>query len=391
VTGTTIGTVGSARLARVDAHGLVTPADARWSLDWWIGGDDRWHRPADEPSARQSLVDSVPVVRTAVRVPGGDAVQHAYAVGGDIAVVDVANESPSPFVLALVVRGARDLVVDGATVSVDSRPTLVTHAPPSRWAIGEVGTTEAVVRGGRAVSGPVPPHHGRAGRLEAAFLYPVAHRATLRAALRLGSAGEPVDPARLRGPEDARRGWAAQLGRGMQVELPDARLAGTLRAARAAALLESTIDPVDPLVVAALEDWGFDDEASAAWSRLGWGARRVAGRRTKAAACWSDVAAHRDGTAPLLLAARSLLAHEGADGVLTLLGELPPAWSGQPITVHDAPTRGGPVSYAVRWHGPRPALLWEAPAGTTLRAPGLDPTWSTDEPRGDALLAARVA
>ena len=178
---------------------------------------------------------------------------------------------------------------------------------------------------------------------------------------------------------------------GMQVELPDARLAGALRAARAAALLEATIDPVDPLVVAALEDWGFDAEAGAAWSRLGWRARRVAGRRIKEAGHWSDVAATGDGGAPLLLAARSLLAHEGADGTVTLLGDLPPAWRGQPITVHDAPTRAGPVSYAVRWHGPRPALLWEAPAGTTLRAPGLDPTWTTDEPRGDALLAARVA
>jgi hypothetical protein len=391
VTSTTIGTVGSAKLARVDPHGLVTPADARWSLDWWIGADDRWHRPADEPSARQSLVESVPVVRTAVRVPGGDAVQHAYAVGGDLAVVDVANESPSPFVLALVVRGARDLAVDGAIVSLDGRPALVTHAPPSRWAVGEVGTTEEVVRSGRAVSGPVPRRHERSGRLEAAFLYPVAHRATFRAALRLGSAGEPVDPARLPGPDDAVRGWAAQLGRGMQVELPDARLAGALRAARASALLEAVIDPVDPLVVAALEDWGFDAEAGAAWSRLGWRARRVAGRRTKEAGHWSDVAAQGGRGAPLLLAARSLLAHEDAAGAVTLLGDLPPGWRGQPITVHDAPTRAGPVSYAVRWHGPRPALLWEAPAGTTLRAPGLDPTWTTDEPRGDALLAARVA
>ena len=391
MTSTTIGTVGSARLARVDPRGLVTPADARWSLDWWIGGDDRWHRPADEPSARQSLVDSVPVVRTAVRVPGGDAVQHAYAVGGDIAVVDVANESPMPFVLALVVRGAGDIAADGATVRVDGRPALVTPAPPSRWAIGEVGTTEEVVRGGGAVSGPAPPRHERSGGLEAAFLYPVAHRATLRAALLLASAGEPVDPARLPGPEDALRGWAAQLRRGLQVELPDARLAGALQAARAAALLEATIDPVDPHVVAALEDWGFDAEAGAAWSGLRWRARRVAGRRRKEPGHWSDVAAQDDGGARLLLAARSLLAHEGPDGAVALLGDLPPAWRGQPITVHDAPTRAGPVSYAVRWHGPRPALLWEAPAGTTLRAPGLDPTWTTDEPRGDALLAARVA
>jgi hypothetical protein len=59
--------------------------------------------------------------------------------------------------------------------------------------------------------------------------------------------------------------------------------------------------------------------------------------------------------------------------------------------VHDAPTRHGPLSYAVRWHGARPALLWEAPPGVRLRAPGLDPTWSSETTRGDALLAAAVA
>jgi hypothetical protein len=41
----------------------------------------------------------------------------------------------------------------------------------------------------------------------------------------------------------------------------------------------------------------------------------------------------------------------------------------------------------VRWHGPRPALLWECEGAGRIRAPGLDPAWSTDEPRGDALLA----
>ena len=66
------------------------------------------------------------------------------------------------------------------------------------------------------------------------------------------------------------------------------------------------------------------------------------------------------------------------DGVV-LLAEWPPAWNGQPFDVRDAPTRRGPVSYSVRWHGERPALLWDAPGGTRLRAPGLDPVWSTDE------------
>ena len=56
--------------------------------------------------------------------------------------------------------------------------------------------------------------------------------------------------------------------------------------------------------------------------------------------------------------------------------------------MHDAPTRAGRVSYAVRWHGARPALLWECERPIRLSAPGLDRDWSTTEPRGETLLAA---
>ena len=68
--------------------------------------------------------------------------------------------------------------------------------------------------------------------------------------------------------------------------------------------------------------------------------------------------------------------------------ELPTEWRGQGVEVHDAPTRAGRVSYAVRWHGARPALLWECERPVRLTAPGLDPAWSTREARGEALLAA---
>ena len=70
-----------------------------------------------------------------------------------------------------------------------------------------------------------------------------------------------------------------------------------------------------------------------------------------------------------------------------MLDDWPREWIGQPIDVRDAPTRRGPVSCSVRWHGERPALLWEGPADTTFTAPGLDPAWSSREARGEALLA----
>ena len=71
---------------------------------------------------------------------------------------------------------------------------------------------------------------------------------------------------------------------------------------------------------------------------------------------------------------------------------LPDTWLGQGIEVHDAPTHAGLLSFAVRWHGERPALLWELQPhdgveSIEMTAPGLDASWSSREPTGEALLA----
>ena len=85
----------------------------------------------------------------------------------------------------------------------------------------------------------------------------------------------------------------------------------------------------------------------------------------------------------------------GPDPSVSLFAGFPSGWLGQAVEVHEAPSRFGPISCAVRWHGARPALLWDLqspegrslPAGLTLHAPALDPSWSTTVPRGEALLA----
>ncbi len=387
---TTTGSVGSAQQVRVDPRGMIASPDASWAIEWWVGADDRWRMPDREVSVRQSLADAVPVVRTAMRVPGGDAVQHVYGAGPGVIAVQLENDSPAPFVVALVVRHVQRVAVDGATVTFDGA-SLTLPGPPARWAVTADATTEAVVTSGRAEAGPFEPRADRGGHLEAAFLVPLAHRATRRAALALE--GTVPDPSRLPAPEEAARGWQAQLRRGMTVELPDAALDVAVTSARAAALLAAARRPVSPAIVAALEDWGLDAEVREVWPSLGWRARRRAHRRpaTPAGAPELTTALEAGDPASLLLALRRLLVHETAAATLTLLADLPPQWRGASLTVHDAPTRLGPVSYAVRWHGRRAALLWDAPEGAVLRVPGLDPGWVAVEPRGDALLEARVA
>jgi hypothetical protein len=76
---------------------------------------------------------------------------------------------------------------------------------------------------------------------------------------------------------------------------------------------------------------------------------------------------------------------------LALSSLVPDGWYGKGWEVHDAPTGHGHLSYAVRWHGDRVALLWEqvpheGMGPVRLTAPGLDPTWSTTDRRGEALL-----
>ena len=110
---------------------------------------------------------------------------------------------------------------------------------------------------------------------------------------------------------------------------------------------------------------------------------------------------HGWASAELLMFVRDLLVREvppaevpgdgGDQDVLALSTLVPEGWYGQGWEVHDAPTAFGRISYAVRWHGDRVALLWEVephPGQGPVRlvSPGLDPTWSTTDLRGEALL-----
>lgn len=389
---TTIGVLGGTRDATVDRSGVVSPRATTWELDWWIGADDRWRVPAHEAAVRQQLVDGMPVVQTSMRVPGGDAMQRVYGAPagdvGEVAVVEIANESPAPFVAALVVRGASALDLDGTSVWADGRSAIRTPRPPSRWAASVDGSTEATVVSGAASDGPFAHRQDRGARLVGAFLFPVAHRTTLRAVVTLGTQGiGATEPGALPDADAVARGWRVQLDRGLRVELPDESLQRAVETARAATVLAGQAWRVEPAVAAVLEDWGLDAEAAVAWSRLTGRARRRLARRESRTATWNEVLARLIAPdAELLAALRAVLVRDLDAGVV-MFDDWPREWVGQPVDVRDAPTRRGPVSCSVRWHGDRPALLWDGPADTTFTAPGLDPTWSSRDARGEALLA----
>ena len=261
---TMIGNVASPWEGVVDQRGLVTPWFDGWSLDWWIGADDRWHFPSREPAVRQRLVGAAPVVETAMRIPGGDALHRAYAVQaagdhGELAVVEIENHSRLPVSVALAVRPynpeglavvERIGLID-STVTVDGRPALLFPRPPfgvamstfregdsvhlvtsgeaTRWAAGaDAGARDARVATARC----------EAGLAQAAFLFPLAHGATLRVAIPLVPERRtrrrrlarrrverlPELPPTLPTADAVVRAWAVQSRGGLRIDLPDAQL-----------------------------------------------------------------------------------------------------------------------------------------------------------------------
>lgn len=503
--GILIGTTNAGPLAHVEGAGSLVAVDDAWRLDWWVGADDRWHVPAEEAAVRQRLVDAMPVVETAMRVPTGDAVARAYGarLGGlsdDLVALEIANESTLPFALALVLSGRDEVVVDGASVTVDCGATLRLPRPASRVAAGaSVDEVRDVVLSGDAAEVGEPVR----GRV-VATLVPLAHTATVRVTLAVGAragrrrggegsgATATVAVADPPAAEQVARGWRAQLDRGLTVRLPDEALGQAVDQARAQLLLVAA-GPLDDAttpslagLVAALTQQGFADEARrvasvlverqrlngrfdrgagaaattvaavgalAAFGRLAGTeiAEALAGPVTKAAhrilrddprlaepgaftavvttADLLEAAGQPEAAAALLarvpveaaatdegdrldLVAASAPDHvallaqvrrgvvddtpgPGGGPAVRLLPGFPASWLGQGVEVHEAPTRFGHLSCAVRWHGERPALLWDLdpgrrhlPTGLVLTSPGLDPGWSGTEPRGEALLAA---
>ena len=264
---TAIGNIGSALEAIVDPRGLVTTWYDGWSLDWWIGADDRWYVPSrEQPSRiRQRLVDAAPVVETTMRIPGGEAVHRAYSIVGDdeLAIVEIENRSRVPFALALAVRPynpeglaviERIEVHDGTTVTVDGRVALLLPKPPARVAAAtfrQGDSSFAVLRGDAVALGQFPRLRDEAGMAQAAFVYPLPHTATLRVALpmamphrtrRRGLTRRRVErapsyPKSVPSPAQVARGWAAQSDTGMRVTLPDERLQEAVDANRRYMLL----------------------------------------------------------------------------------------------------------------------------------------------------------
>ena len=267
-----LGTVGSADHGVIDPRGMVTPRAGGFSLDWWVGADDRWHLPSRSGAVRQRLVDDSPVVETTMRVPGGEVVHRAWAVAagegvpvGGAVVIELRNASAVPVALALAVRPFDPIgrstvshidLID-SVVMIDGVPAVHLSKLPSRIAVGSaaLGDSLTIVESGAAVADwPAGGVRCDAGRASAALLFPLPHTASIRLLVPLADPGgkrrrriapEPALRATPAAAADAERvvaGWEVQTRRSPRIELLERRAPEALRAARRFALLHAAGD-----------------------------------------------------------------------------------------------------------------------------------------------------
>ena len=504
----------------VDGGGLASPLGADWTLDWWVGADDRWHFPAREPAVRQRRIGHGPIVETSLRVPSGDVVHTAYPVvvpGGVATIIEITNDSPVPVALAMAIRpysvdaarpvpqtnrrvdfGADDLVM------IDGAPALQLPRRPNEAGGSVTEDLLDILTDGQTVNWPGPLDGPSAN---AALLYPLPHRTSLRFAI-LGPGVTQVNIEGLPDAASSARGWTAVVDNASRFQFPDSGVSDLAGAARARLLLAApdlpaaVVDgaPGAGLILAGLAFGGYQLElrraldafaqsfptsvtsaADGAWlvegiglaaetlgdaelnqhllepasqlthlterqvkkqrndptardaaaqARLGLSRLVAAAGQTEAAAQlaaespFEPVAADLDvvtalaeaaspslcfagptdpdstdpdsavAAAEFWLAARELLLRSGTSTdqglpLVELLPGFPTAWLGGTVETHRAPLAGARISFAIRWHGYRPALLWEVESTRpiALSCPGLDPQWTTTEAKGEALLA----
>ncbi len=400
--------------AIVNERGSVRLNDGSPVLDWHIAADDRWHDPSTEPSVRQTRRAGVPVIETRLRIPGGDAIQRVYAVAdaGGLVVIEITNESTLPIAVAF------------------TRSDVVSSRTPSP-------------RGAQGIELP-------AGSVVFPVAHGSTLRVAVRAAMHVANAVEKavVDVERLPSFEQLQKGWLKSVEQAGYVIVPEGAVAPLVARLRSDALILSgheiedwsigaggdcANDPVTYIltlqellrmgekltgdsaqirvdhaarlaqcVETLLKDhkkssilpWDVERALFAAqfvFARMG---ENRAADDVAAAQLRLSSAAEPPNVMPTDIRAIAWVEEKMVavqrDGSVQIFGRgIPRLWLGANLECHRV--AAGPlhtVSFGIRWHGEKPALLWEVsgPAGVKLDAGLCDPTWTSVESTGETLL-----
>jgi hypothetical protein len=378
---TCTGVVAGRWRATVTTWGAVEPWDGSNAIDWFVAADDRWHRPQHEASTRQRLLDGTPVVETKVRIPSGDAVQRVYSVANDggLTIIEVTNESTLPIAVAFAGGGL-----------------LSRRSPTSMPPQGIDLPADAVI-------------------------YPIGHASTITVGRAHGGAASL--PEVLPSADQVAHGWLAQTQRASRLQLPDAAIVAAVTAARCELLLngptgglavdEVEVDPATFILgVAELvrmgdrrSIWVPDiatqlERLARSGAQIGFSVVEAAARVLHAAGEHKAVAdlrrmnvkidADREqasempsdpGRVPSWVEHQLVTSDEHSAQLMPK--SFPSAWLGVDFEAHGLSIGlASTLSFAIRWHGDRPAVLWEV-SGSPMPLHHGD--WSTGQLTGEAL------
>ena len=398
-----VGVRGAAWSAGVSAWGDLFVEDQE-RLRWFIAADDRWYRPSRETTVRQREVSGVPVIETRIKVPGGDAVQRVYGVAnfGGAIVVEIYNDSSLPFAVAF------------------DRGDIATMREPSPTGVQGIDLPAGSV------------------------VFPVGHHATMRAAILINGDSRQISAGELESLpsfEQVERGWLAALQISSRVDVPDLSWSSVLTSQRCKVLLSNSAELTESSDISLVVDLLLDraervrlgdkpaqwvDEVAVATERilkqcaktqsvqwfeeralLGagmvlnragesrglqdfvsvWSRLAEAGRISDLALASPEIA----GTVRQIAWIESQLVAQRRDGVIEICPcGIDKSWLGVNFECHKLlASPEHVISYAVRWHGEKPALLWEidGPVGAKVAASAIDRTFSSTEMRGETLLS----
>jgi hypothetical protein len=393
--------------AEVNPSGTVIPSDGSPSLAWHVAADDRWYSPPSEPTVRQKWYGGYPVVETRMKVPSGDIVQRVYCIAdlGGLTVMEFENESTLPVAVAVT---RRDVLT--------TRPQI--DNPP------------------QGIDLP-----------EDSIVLPLAHAAVTRVGLLHDRPHMGRLPDDIPSHQEVVRGWESACNVASRINVPDHTLTAGVSAIRSSILLgddsflHSSLTSDGSSRITRRKHSEFDDFIAIEAARLGEThddsvieivdalQRRIKKERRARVLSWDtphvfssaawvceklgeDTAAADIGrtwlrmadtdveplplvapTGPDMIAwVESLLVRAHPDGgVCTVLPfGIPEPWWGAHFECHDliADPRHR-MSYAIRWHGTRPALLWEVSGepGLVVAGGATNEEWHSTDMSGETLLA----
>lgn len=433
-------------IARIAPDGCVGTLDGSWRLEWGVRSGRDWKRAVDEAAVRQNRIDDTPVYETWMRVTGGDVIQRVAVASdgnGRALVCEFENASPEAVVVAVVGLGAGRTHAELQLASIAGTPWIrpcvdagAVAAGPAVWPLVETDPTAADVDGDDEVAMMIPLPHRQRLTVLVSIEGNLPARPTSPEDIAAGWKTVTADALSVEVPDvDLEAAWRRVLGDLILAVGHDdpiaageaawwldlAGLHGEADRGRAAVLAAADRDRLgSDAAVVALRALASKELRQGERSELA----EVAGPLAKLArdrldkATVSLVARALDLSEPAAAAdARAIISKlelddreavstvaGGAERVLghlfrdadlieriEMLPDIPDTWFGQPIDVRGMVTGLGTLSFSVRWHGERPAVLWErvgGPDDAVLCCPGLDPTWSSTERSGEALLGA---